>query len=206
MIRNSFIGFPYLFSLGCFLLCSFCPGKVVAPIKKPGSLKTESHITENDSIQVKRSITGFLQWYKKNIRRSNSFAMLGTDAKGYTFVQKKACQDYLDFVKSSRFISNKFIAHWQRYFDDQAIKIKREKLTKDDVPEGFDFDFVLITQEPEIVLNKIDSLRFKIISLKKTMAIMQVTLPSDDSVQYEFEMQKTKAGWLIDYISTPNYD
>ena len=75
-----------------------------------------------------------------------------------------------------------------------------------DVPEGFDFDLVLITQEPELILNKIERLKFKTISMKGSTAIIGVTCPGDDSIDYEFEMHKTKTGWQIGYISTSNYD
>jgi hypothetical protein len=38
------------------------------------------------------------------------------------------------------------------------------------------------------------------------MAVIGVILPSDTTVDYEFEMAKTKQGWQINYISTQNFD
>ena len=63
------------------------------------------------------------------------------------------------------------------------------------MPGGFDMDLVLITQEPDIMLNKIGSLKFKIISMNDKVALVGVRLPSDKSVQYEFELYKSKEGW-----------
>jgi hypothetical protein len=120
-------------------------------------------------------------------------------------VNRKACTAYLAFLKSSKYISARYIGYWQRYFDDKAADLKKEKI-RSDVPEGFDMDFVLITQEPELILDAIDSLKLTVVSMNRTMAVIGVILPSDTTVDYEFEMAKTKQGWQINYISTQNFD
>ena len=120
-------------------------------------------------------------------------------------VNQIACKNYLDFIKSSKYVSSKYIGYWQVFFNDKSAELKTNP-TKSDIPEGFDMDLVLITQEPEIILNKIANLKFTIVSMNEKVALIGVRLPSDKSVQYEFEMYKSKAGWQIGYISTPNYD
>jgi hypothetical protein len=67
-------------------------------------------------------------------------------------------------------------------------------------------DFILFTQEPELILNKIDSLTFNIVSMNKSEALIGLTFPSDSTVSYKFEMNKSKAGWQISYISSSNFD
>ena len=120
-------------------------------------------------------------------------------------VNKGAVAAYFNFMKRSKCLSAKYITYWQTYFDDKAIELKRDKINSD-IPEGFDMDLVLITQEPELVLNNISRLKFKTVSMNKSVAVIGVKLPSDNSVQYEFELRKNKEGWQIDYISTANYD
>lgn len=88
-------------------------------------------------------------------------------------------------MKSSRCISPKYIAYWQTYFDNRAAELKDHPLLSDR-SEGCDFDFVLITQEPELILNKISRLKFKTVSMNKSGAFIGVMLPSDKSVQYKF--------------------
>ena len=162
--------------------------------------------SSKDGIQVKKVIIDFLQWYKLNIKKANSFAMIDYDQQGLAFVNLKECAAYLQFIRSSKLVSSRYYNYWKKYFDDEAIKIKNDRLTKDDVPEGFDFDFVLITQEPEIMLDNIKKLKFRLVSETSKEAVMEVLLPGQENFRYEFELQKTKTGWLIDYISTANFD
>jgi len=150
-------------------------------------------------------IIKFLKWYKANLNKANSFPILIKDSADNFMVSKAACTGYLNFLKTSKCISQKYIEHWEIYFNDKASELRDHPL-QSDVPEGFDFDFVLITQEPELVLDKISRLKFKTVSINKSVALIGVTLPSDSSVQYEFEMYKSKEGWQIGYISTPNFD
>ena len=93
----------------------------------------------------------------------------------------------------------------QTFFNDKSAELKTNPI-QSDIPEGFDMDFVLITQEPDIILNKIDNLKFTIVSMNEKVALIRIRLPSNKSVQYEFEMYKYKESWQIAYISTPNYD
>ena len=131
--------------------------------------------------------------------------MLVKDSKGFYMLNKKASMGYLNFLKTSNLVSAKYIVYWKKYFDDKAIMLKKEKI-KSDIPEGFDFDFVLITQEPEIILNRIDSLQLNTLSITDSKAVIGVKLLSDLSVDYEFEMDKTSQGWQVSYIATQNYD
>jgi hypothetical protein len=186
------------------LVCRFA-FTYTLPLKDVIAKNHETVGAINDSIKIKANIIAFLRWYKVNLHKAAAFPLLAKDNKDHYMVNKKACTGYLAFLKSSKYISAKYIGYWQRYFTDKAADLKRDKI-KSDVPEGFDMDFVLITQEPEIILDAIDSLKLTVVSMNKTMAAIAVLLPSDSTVDYEFEMAKTKAGWQINYISTQNFD
>jgi len=158
-----------------------------------------------DIASPQKIIVQFLHWYKINYKKAGSFPFLIKDSLDNFMVNQIACKNYLDFIKSSKYVSSKYIGYWQVFFNDKSAELKTNP-TKSDIPEGFDMDLVLITQEPEIILNKIANLKFTIVSMNEKVALIGVRLPSDKSVQYEFEMYKSKAGWQIGYISTPNYD
>lgn len=180
-----------------FVCCSFSNAEAVT---------TEQIIAvKKDPSPPQQAIVQFLKWYKINLNKANNFPILVKDSADNYMVNKVASSGYLNFLKSSQYISQKYIGHWKVFFDDKASEL-RDHPNQSDIPEGFDMDFVLITQEPDIILNKIANLKFKIISMNEKVALVGVRLPSDKSVQYEFEMYKTKAGWQIGYISTPNYD
>jgi hypothetical protein len=184
----------------CCFAFNFPPPDKESVIKSKGSAGAV-----NDSVNIKANIVAFLRWYKTNLNKAASFPLLSKDSQDYFMVNRKACTAYLAFLKSSKYISTKYIGYWQRYFDDKAADLKKEKI-RSDVPEGFDMDFVLITQEPELILDAIDSLKLTVVSMNRTMAVIGVILPSDTTVDYEFEMAKTKQGWQINYISTQNFD
>ena len=120
-------------------------------------------------------------------------------------VDKTACAKYLQFLKSSKYLSSQYIAVWQTFFDDKATGLQTNPL-QSDIPEGFDLDFVLITQEPALVLDHISQAKFKTLSRNATDAVIGVSWPQKDGMQYKIEMHKNKEGWQIDYIATPNFD
>lgn len=190
--------------LACLLFC--CLGfNTSSHFHRPEAISNKTAAVANDSVQLKNNITAFLRWYKTNLHKANRFPLLAKDGKDCFMISKNGCTGYLNFLKSSNRVSSKYIGYWQTWFNDKAIMLKKEKI-KSDIPDGFDMDLVLITQEPDLVLEKIDSLKFNVVSLSKSAAVMKLTLPSDSSIDYEFEMQKSKGRWLIDYISTPNFD
>ena len=108
-------------------------------------------------------------------------------------------------MKSSKCISPTYVEHWQNFFDSRAIQLKKNKL-KSDIPEGFDYDFVLITQEPDLVLNQISRAKFKTVSAITSACLIDISWPVKDLMKYKFEMNYGKDGWQISYISTLNFD
>jgi len=158
-----------------------------------------------DIASPQKVIIQFLQWYKINYKKAGSFPFLKKDSVGNFMINQIACKSYLNFMKSSKCLSSKYLAYWQAFFNNKSLELKKNPV-QSDITEGFDVDFVLITQEPDIILNKIASLKCKMVSLNENVALVRVTLPTDKSVQYEFEMYKYKEGWQIEFISPSNYD
>ena len=160
---------------------------------------------KSDTATAQQVIIKFLQWYKTNMQKANSFPILVKDSADNFSINKKACRNYLNFLAGSQCLSAKYIAYWQSFFNDKAIGLENNPV-KSDIPEGFDLDFVLVTQEPELVLEHIMQVRFKILSERSADKVILLTWPQKQSVQYEFEMHKNNQGWQIDYISTTNFD
>jgi hypothetical protein len=185
------------------IVCLFC----YFPMEATTFLQKETKLisANPDVVSAQKVITKFLQWYKVNLNKANSFPILIKDRNDFYSVNKKAVTDYLNYIKSSNCMSSKYLEHWQKFFDDKAIQLKKDKI-KSDIPEGFDFDFVLITQEPDLVLNQISRAKFKTMSFNKSMALIGVSWSGKESMEYEFEMYCGKDGWQISYISTPNFN
>ena len=120
-------------------------------------------------------------------------------------INKPACSRYLALLKSSGCLSDKYIAYWKSFFDDKAIGLENNP-EQSDIPDGFDLDFVLLTQEPDLVLNHISEIKFGVVTTYKNNIVVSLRWPQKDAKQYNFEMLRSAAGWQIDYISTPNSD
>ncbi|MEO6915070.1 MAG: hypothetical protein ABI151_04950 [Chitinophagaceae bacterium] len=173
-----------------------------APLAKatghPAMLKTAA-------ASPKEVIIQFLKWYKINLTKANSFQFVKKDSAGNFMVNKPAYTRYLTFLRTSKCLSPRYIAYWQSFFDDKAIGLQSNPV-QSDIPDGFDFDLVLITQEPELILYHIGQTKFKTISLSDTHAVIGLSWPLEHGMQYNIEMHKGKLGWQIEYIATPNFD
>lgn len=154
-----------------------------------------------DSLLMVQTVKGFLSWYKNNYAEANGFGLTYQDKQDFYHVNLTQGEKYLSFLKSSGFISDKYVAIWSKYFKDKAAYME-ENLQNDGPPEGFEFDLVLITQEPELVLKEIDKLQFMVSENTGDNAILQIT----GEYGYDFELVKENGKWMIEYIATMNYD
>jgi len=127
----------------------------------------------SDTLLMIQSVKGFLHWYKNNYAKANSFGFTYQDKHGNYQVSVDQGKEYLNFLKSSGFISDKYVDIWLKYFKDKS-KYLVENLQNEGPPEGFEFDLVLITQEPELVLNEIDNLQFVVPENDGNKAILQI--------------------------------
>lgn len=188
-------------SILCFFLFQFSSPKA-APLPKDTTKNTSQN---NELLSPKQVIIKLLQWYKINMQKANSFPILLKDSADNFMVNNSACAKYLNFLKTSKCLSPRYIAYWRSFFNNKAIGLQSNPI-QTDIPDGFDMDFVLITQEPELVLDHISQAKFKTLSLTATTAVIGVTWPKNDGMQYQIEMHKNKQGWQIDYIASPNGD
>ena len=154
-----------------------------------------------DSVIIQNNVRAFLRWYRDNYKQAKTFRLTYPDERGTYQVDRNACKNFLAFLKSSSYISDEYIRLWQEYFDGKAEYFK-ENPQSVGPPEGFEFDLVLISQEPELIFQALENLNFQIIELTEKNAILQIS----GDWGYEIELSKTGDRWLIDYISTLNFD
>jgi hypothetical protein len=202
--------FLFLTTLGlCVTLLSSCKSQTSdMPITQvlKDSIVLEAHKPiqheSNDRLTAIKNIKGFLNWYKDHYAIINDIGLTKSDPKGYYMVDEKACGNYLEYLKSSGFISESYISDWGKYFTSK-VQYFKEQPQNEGPPEGFEMDLILLTQEPEVVLNAIDKLKFKTTTIKGNTAVIEV---SNAYSMYDFEMSKIDGKWMIDYIATQNYD
>ncbi|MBK9256704.1 MAG: hypothetical protein IPM42_14545 [Saprospiraceae bacterium] len=185
----------------CIAILSCKPNSEAGNIQHPSENSASTEQINNDTLAMIQSVKGFLTWYKENYSKANSFGFTYMDKQGNYNVSVAQGEEYLNFLKSSGYISDTYVSLWLQYFKDKAAYLE-ENLQNEGPPEGFEFDLVLITQEPELLLNEIHNLQFAVGENNGTKALLQMA----GDWGYEIEMVKENDKWLIVYISTLNYD
>lgn len=161
----------------------------------------QSSETLSDSTQIVHQIHSFIKWYRDKYHWVNGVEFTGTDAKGNYKVNLDQCAEFLNRLKSSGFISNEYISVWYKYFESQVQYFKDNPMNEGP-PEGFDYDLVFITQEPELLWESPDVLQFTV-GLNEDNQ-MEANLLGE--LDYSFEMIRENGVWKIAYIGTMNYD
>lgn len=157
-------------------------------------------ISIRDTSGMIQTVQSFLKWYKAHLNEKRNFKFLYRDDQNAFQVDTLQCRKYLRWLESSGYLSKSYFADWDKYFMSKAQYL-RENPEKVEEPEGFEFDLVLITPEPEQFLDRIPKLKFRLIQHeghKGTLAVVEG--------EYEFEMSNYGGKWKIDYIATMNYD
>ncbi|MEO5943494.1 MAG: hypothetical protein ABIP30_03595 [Ferruginibacter sp.] len=190
-------------SIPTFLLCVFLLQFAVTK-STPVSGYSGSFASQNNiQPSPKEMIIRFLKWYKTNLQKANKFPILVKDSADNFMVNTNASDNYLKLLNSSKCLSPRYIAYWRSYFDDQAIGLQSNPV-QSGTPAGFDLDFVLVTRQPELILDHVNEARFDTYSLSKNMARIGVSWPKQPGLEYIIELTKNKSGWQIDFISSPN--
>jgi hypothetical protein len=183
------------FLSSCLLLCL-----VSISVAQSAASKSGNSCGKEAMLQV-NTVKSFLKWYNGNYTKANVFAFTGLNQLGNYIVDQASCEQYLQFLKSSGYISDTYVLEWRKFFQSKTQYFK-EFPQNEGPPYGFDVDLVLLTQEPELILEAIDKLKFKIKQRSAKTAIVEVV----GEFSYDFELSWVKGKWKIDYISTMNYD
>ena len=157
--------------------------------------------SKNDTLAMQEVAYGFLSWYKYHYQEANSFGLTYQDKQGNFHVSMVNCEAYLGYLKSSGFISEKYINTWLQYFNERATYFE-QNLQNEGPPEGFELDYVLTTQEPELVFDALTNLQFEVFKIDETKATLLVAAHWG----YELQLSKTDGKWLIDNIVPLNYE
>ncbi len=180
--------------LPLLIIISSCASN--ATEKSDKKVTTETNVTTMDSY---KTVVNFLKWYKTNYDVANNYQYKLTGRKdtvnnsiGNFYVNFDETEKYLQKIKSSNYISDKYLNKWRAYF-----KECQEDFNKDihDLPSGFEYDFILITQD--VWLDGINSP--KLISENELENTANVKI--DIGMRLEFNLSKIDGIWKIDNIS-----
>ncbi len=155
------------------------------------------------------TVRDFLNWYSKNQSTLPGNFVDHADGRDTTksySVNFNVTERWLAAVDSSRAVSPVYIRHWRTYFKQYADTLRLHK-QHDGPPSGFEYDFLLLSQEPEE----------KVAELKAGTFITRLSSPNQAIVtafgpQHEgwregmiFILSRAPAGkWLIDEMLIPD--
>lgn len=166
------------------------------------ALANSSHLSNkissppNDSSAMVENVKSFFTFYKINYSKANDFNLITTDSMGNYQVEIKECKAYLDFLSTSGYLSALYTDEWTSYFNERAISFKINP-QNEGPPEGFDYDLVTLTQEPELVFNHVHDLKFNIVSANESVA----KLIMKGEWTYIVNMHKENGIWKMSSIN-----
>lgn len=149
-----------------------------------------------DSLAISETISGFLSWYKTNYDSATSFRWVTSDAKGYYLVNAENCEAWLKFLAASGFLTENYLNDWRRYFELESANL-REHPQNEGPPEGFNMDLVLWTQEPELTLDSLKSLRYRMLHWQADSA----TIAMENYNALSCSLVKKDGTWRISRIT-----
>ncbi len=161
--------------------------------------------TKNFSFEKEpaKTIMNFLKWYKSNYNIQSELVNNASnetwDSLKYYSVNFKATEIYLNKLKSTGFISDKYINKWRSYFV-KSEKDFKENPSNDGPPRGFEYDFILLIQEYDDCLNDINQLNIISLSQNSDYAIMKIAFPTGNYLTYVLSKYDDK--WKIDDIKS----
>jgi hypothetical protein len=171
---------------------------ILASCKSSETKNTSSLIVDTpeyvDSLNYIQTIKNFLQWYKSNFEDILKIQLVDLRGDGITAqyrVNSTNTDKYLALLKSSGMFSSKYLEAMEEYFKKGDIKLVEHK-QNDGPPIGFEHDLLLLTQEPEYLLENSENVKYEIMMETELYAIVIV----DNDLSFKID----KRG-LIDSIS-----
>jgi hypothetical protein len=151
--------------------------------------------------QPAANILNFLRWYRANSQQLKKIELVthstNPDSASYYVVNAAGTEKYLNELKKSGFVSDKYIAWWRAYFNMVNEKLKKEPQTAAPV-NGLDFDFVMLSKDCDEDLKRIEKSTVDHQKLANDEGSITIGLPTVGHLKYWISKQDGK--WLIDDI------
>jgi hypothetical protein len=151
--------------------------------------------------QPAANILNFLRWYRANSQQLKKIELVthstNPDSASYYVVNAAGTEKYLNELKKSGFVSDKYISWWRAYFNMVNEKLKKEPQTAAPV-SGLDFDFVMLSKDSEEDLKRIEKSTVDNQKIANDEGSITVGLPTTGRLKYWISKQDGK--WMIDEI------
>jgi len=148
--------------------------------------------------QPAASILNFLRWYRAHSSELKKIEIvthsMNPDSAKYYVVNAAGTEQYLDELKKSGFVSDKYIARWRAYFNMVNEKLKKAPQTEAPI-NGLDFDLVMLSKDWQEDLKRIEKSTVDHQKIANDEGSITVGLPTVGRLKYWIEKQDGK--WMI---------
>ena len=157
------------------------------------SMLVESKATEAE--QARNAVLNLLSWYKNNIGAASRIQLVNQKEGTPYSVNFKNGERYLTFLKSSNRLTDSYLNEWRKYFGERDAGFKFTG-QKEGPPTGFEYDLVMLSQEVDLQLASLDSIKIDAVKVSNNKATVHCTLLDS----YEFRLIKRNNRWMINEI------
>jgi len=151
--------------------------------------------------QPAKTIIDFLKWYRENqgiqsnlVNNSDSKTW---DSTKFFSVNFAATEKYLSDLHATGFISEKYINEWRIYFK-KCDKDFKDNLYNEPPIEGFDYDFIMQSQETEEDLKNLENSKVVYSNVSGDTSTVKINFVNGNKLLYKLTRHSDK--WLIDHI------
>jgi len=143
-----------------------------------------------------QTVKDFLTWYGVHYKEANSFGLVNQgDSVNYS-VNFEETEKFLSYLKSSGFVSDSYLNVLRRKFIEAQVMYEKDPINEGP-PTGFNYDIILWTQEPDLVIEKGKNP----ILISSEIHDDSATLRLELYMKLQFDLSKKNQKWLIDRIS-----
>jgi hypothetical protein len=156
-----------------------------------------------------KTVQKFLTWTAAHYNKLPSNFVDHTDGRDttkYYAVNFSETNRWLAVIKQSGVFSEVYLNSWRAYFQQYADTLRLHP-QNDGPPRGFEYDFLLTSQEPDTKLSELQLGRLTTQLTATNRAIVHALGPQHDGWRegYDFYLSQGAAGqWLIDSTSIPD--
>ncbi|WP_461116013.1 hypothetical protein [Spirosoma jeollabukense] len=152
-------------------------------------------VAANDRVQAGQTVITFLNWYKTHIQAASRIPLVNQKAGKPYSVNLPNGERYLAYLKRSHLLTDAYLNEWRIFFRERNEGFRKSPQTEGP-PTGFDYDLVLLTQDVDMMLAALKSLKINNVTVVKNRATVAFTLFD----AYEFRLIRSGNGWLINQI------
>ena len=146
-----------------------------------------------------QTVKDFIAWYGNHYQEVTEFKFVNqVPGKNYS-VNLPEMRRYFKFLRSSNYISEAYIKSQEKYFGEAMVVYKQDPVNEGP-PPGFDFDIVLLTQEPDLVIDKAKDPTVISGEIKNDKAVVKL----DVYMKLQFDLTMAGGKWKIDRIKAFN--